>query len=101
MMQIPQFLVVILILLALVILYVTRPLFTARPENETPAPEDATTLQETEYQAILENIRELDFEFKLGKMSAQEHEEQRAALILEAAQTLSKIRSAEPPTPST
>ncbi len=101
MMQIPLFLTVILILLVLVVVYVTRPLFSTKPENETPAPEDATTLQETEYQAILETIRELDFEFKLGKMSAQEHEEQRAALIQEAAQTLSELRSGEPPTPST
>ena len=95
MMQIPLFLIVILILLALVGIYVTRPLFTTNPETEVLPLEDTTALKEAVYQSILERIRELDFDFKLGKLSTQEHEEQRAALVNEAADALRELRSGD------
>ena len=88
-------LIVTVILLALVVIYVTRPLFTSDLESETFPPEDTNTLKEVVYKSILERIRELDFEFKLGKLSAQEHEEQRAALVNEAADALRELRSGD------
>lgn len=90
----PLFVIIVtVILLALVIVYVTRPLFTAQPESEESTPNDTIQLKESSYQSILERIRELDFEFKLGKLSWQEHEEQRAALVQEAADALRELRS--------
>ena len=89
--------IVTLILLALVILYVTRPLFTAQLDTENTPPENTTLLLESAYQDILERIRELDFEYKMGKLSQQEHEEQRAALVQGAAETLRELRSGDSP----
>ena len=90
MMLIP--LIVTVILLALVVIYVTRPLFSNQPEEETAPGNDETALKQAAYQAILERIRELDFEFGLGKMNQQEHEEQRALLVQEAAEALRELK---------
>lgn len=86
-------LIVTVILLALVVIYVTHPLFTINPEAEVLPPEDTTAIKESVYQSILERIRELDFEFKLGKLSSQEHEGLRATLVNEAADALRELRS--------
>jgi len=86
-------LLITVILLVLVILYITRPLFTNQPDTQPLSTNDETALKQAAYQAILERIRELDFEFGLGKMNAQEHGEQRARLVQEAAEVLRELKS--------
>lgn len=95
MMLIP--IVITVILLALVFFYITRPLFTHQPiAGSTYAP-DVKALKQAAYQAILERIRELDFDFGLGKMSQQEHEEQRTLLLQEAAVALRELKMVDSP----
>ena len=79
-------LIFILIVLVLVIIFVTRPLFTTQEEVEQPALEEERTRQQAEYEAVLDHIRELDFDFNLGKLTQVEHEEQRSQLISQAAE---------------
>lgn len=77
--------IVIVIILALVIVYVTHPLFTLQDETIRGAPEDAAERTFAEYNAILERIRELDFDFNLGKMTVEEHNAQREEFLSQAA----------------
>ena len=88
-------LIVTVILLALVILYITRPLFTSKPETKPLAPDEPSAFNQAAYQSILERIRQLDAEFKLGNFSAQDHAVQRAALVNEAALTLRELKSTD------
>lgn len=90
-------LIIIAIILALVLLYGTRPLFTSRLETEEIPTENKTALKQAEYHALLERIRELDFDFNLGKLSPQEHEEQRAELMNQAAICLREIHAEDAP----
>lgn len=87
--------IVTVILLVLVIIYITRPLFTILPETKTAQTEDTTRVKESAYQGILEHIREVDFEYNLGKLSQQEHEEKRAALVREAANILRDMHTSD------
>lgn len=88
--------IVTVVLLALVVSYITRPLFTADPQADLFSADENTSIKEAAYQALLERIRELDIEFDLGKLNEQDHLEQRAALVREAAETLRDLRMKEP-----
>lgn len=85
-------LVFILIALVLVIIFVTRPLFLNQVENERPVPRDDTDQKKAEYETVLEHIRELDFEFQLGKLTPAEHEEQRNLFLGQAAALRSELQ---------
>jgi len=78
-------LLIILLLLALVILYVTHPLFVNRQETDVDFIVEERIEKEEEYENLLERIRELDFDFSLGKLEAVEHEAQRSSLLQQAA----------------
>lgn len=90
-------LIIIIIILALVIIYVTRPLFSSQLETKEIPAENKTALKQAEYRVLLERIRELDFDFNLGKLSPQEHEEQREELMNQAAFCLREIQSEDSP----
>ncbi len=73
--------IIIVIVLALVIVYVTRPLFTMQDETAESIPDDSSVRTRAEYNAVLERIRELDFDFNLGKLTAEEHNTQREEFL--------------------
>lgn len=89
-------LVFIVISLALVIFYVTRPLFLDQQADNMPV----NSHGQEEYASLLEQIRELDFDFNLGKMTADEHTEQRNDLLKLAAAARNKMQTIENTPPS-
>jgi len=76
-------LIAILIILVIVIIFVTRPLFKANSKGEFPPPQGETS--QVEYHEILSRIRELDFEYSLGKISVEDYQMQRDGLKNQAA----------------
>jgi len=89
--------IIILLLLALVIIYVTHPLFVNKPETEAGFVAEDVVQKQEEYEVLLDRIRELDFDFSLGKLEPAEHEAQRAAFLQQAAALRSELAS-EPST---
>ena len=90
-------LIILLLLLVLVIIYVTHPLFVNKPETEAGFVAEDVVQKQEEYEVLLDRIRELDFDFSLGKLEPAEHEAQRAALLQQAAALRSELAS-EPST---
>ncbi len=90
-------LIFILIVLVLVIIFVTRPLFTTREEVEPASLQEERMRQQAEYEAVLDHIRELDFDFNLGKLTPLEHEEQRSQLIGRAAELRRELQPENTP----
>lgn len=88
---------IILIILVLVIIFVTRPLFLAQPETEQPVPQDENARKQAEYEAVLGHIRELDFDFNLGKLTPEEHEEQRSQFLSQAADLRRELQASNTP----
>ncbi|HOV06955.1 MAG TPA: hypothetical protein PLV27_06815 [Anaerolineaceae bacterium] len=86
-------LIILLLLLALVIIYVTHPLFVNKPETEAGFVAEDVVQKQEEYEGLLDRIRELDFDFSLGKLEPVEHEAQRAALLQQAAALRSELAS--------
>jgi len=90
-------LIFILIVLVLVIIFVTRPLFTTQEEIEQPLLQEERARQQAEYESVLDHIRELDFDFNLGKLTPLEHEEQRGQLIVRAAELRRQLQPENTP----
>jgi len=88
--------IIVLAVLVGVVLFITRPFFT---NDEDSAVEAAPALvtDEDEYQNTLKRIRELDFDFQLGKVSEEDHTALREELKLEAAERLKRMHAAETP----
>jgi len=82
----------ILLGLALLIgvgLFVTRPVFVHDPHRQRRISQrKALTLQK---EAILTEIRALDFDFETGKVVEDEYQQQREAFVAEAAELLKRI----------
>jgi len=81
-------------LLLIVALYVGRPFlqgYTAG--SETMSEREALQAQK---EGLLEQIRVLDFEYETGKIPDEEHAEQRAILLQEAAATLRALDNLTP-----
>ncbi|MBP9676028.1 MAG: hypothetical protein KBD67_04745 [Anaerolineaceae bacterium] len=89
-------LIISLILLVIVIIYITRPLFTSSPETFTE--ETSLHTMENEYRATLALIRELDIEIKQGGTKTQDLSEQRTMLVQKAAEILREIKQIDAPT---
>jgi rRNA maturation endonuclease Nob1 len=77
-----------LALLLLLFLFLVRPFMKAPPEVEAVTKRQEL---ETRKDAVLEAIRALDFDHDTGKMPDQEYEQQRSALMAEAAVTLKAL----------
>ena len=90
-------LIFILIILVLVIIFVTRPLFLTQAETDQPVPQDANARKQAEYEAVLGHIRELDFDFNLGKLTPGEHEEQRSQFLSQAAELRRELQTENTP----
>lgn len=79
-------LIMLLVILVIVIIFVTLPLFKSNTEVESTTPEGTTS--QIEYEEILSRIRELDFEYNLGKITSEDYQTQRNDLKTQAASLL-------------
>ena len=77
-----------LALLAAVGLFVTRPLFSRDPRRRGMSEYKALSIEK---EAILVEIRTLDFDFETGKVDRADYEQQREAYVTEAAELLMRI----------
>lgn len=77
--------VIIVLILTLVIIYVTRPLFTMQDEETSPTVGSTSERLLAEYNAVLERISELDFDFNLGKLTRDDYDSQRDEFLAQAA----------------
>lgn len=87
--------IIIVLILALVIVYVTRPLFTMQDEETTRAAGSDVERVRAEYKAVLERISELDFEFNLGKLTRDEYDSQREDFLSQASSLRRKLNTDE------
>lgn len=60
------------------------------PRNSPDAPQPWDALQ-TSYEQAVGTVRDLDFDFQTGKLAAEAHRQQRAALMVTAADLLRQI----------
>lgn len=72
----------------LLLAYVTRPLFARETASALPAQEDHDWQKET----LMEAVRDLEYDFRLGKVSQQDYREQQQWLALEAARVQASAR---------
>jgi NADH pyrophosphatase NudC (nudix superfamily) len=80
-------------LLILVVLYIAQPLFlnTGAPQPRRRMLPDKRQELLVHKEALLEQIRTLDFDYDTGKIPAETHAAQRAALVAEASETLKQL----------
>jgi hypothetical protein len=78
-----------LALLLLVGAYVARPLFEAAPAEPVPAEAHADLIAERE--AVLSALADLEFDHRTGKISAEDYQAQRAALVSQGAAILRRL----------
>lgn len=78
-------LVIILLILVIVIVVVTRPLFKSSTEDDLQIAAAEHPAVKAEYDEILTRIRELDFEYKLGKIPVEDYDTLRNELKAQAA----------------
>ncbi len=80
-------------LLVLVALYIAQPLIvtTGAPQPRRRLLPDKRQELMVHKEALLEEIRTLDFDFETGKIPAEAHAAQRAELVTEAAETLKQL----------
>lgn len=83
-----------LALLFVIALYVSRPFLQSRLHHEEAMTDHQALLAQKE--ALLEQIRLLDFEYETGKMPEQEHQRQRAQLVQQAAAVLKQLDALVP-----
>jgi C4-dicarboxylate-specific signal transduction histidine kinase len=89
-------LLLILAVLVLVGLFISRPFFTLQPTaDEGTVEEDEQESQHSalmaEHERTLNALQELDFDFALGKIPAEDYPDQRALLLLTGAQVLRQL----------
>ncbi|MGD2077375.1 MAG: zinc ribbon domain-containing protein [Chloroflexota bacterium] len=70
-------------------LFVTRPIFTRDPHRKRRMSERKALLLQKE--AVLTEIRALDFDYETGKVSDEEYQQQREAYLEDAAELLKHI----------
>ena len=85
---------IILALLVLVVLFVGRPLFekqTSPASEQAEKQEHDLSAQLAERDRILNALRELDFDYALGKIPPEDYPAQRAQLVQEGVDVLRKL----------
>jgi hypothetical protein len=92
-----------MVLSAAVVLVVGTLLFTlfvrSQDVPETPAVSPTAHLEERKAQ-IYENLRDLQFEFRLGKLSDADYQKTKIDLQRELAKVLAEIDAVQPPVPA-
>jgi rubrerythrin len=87
-------LILLVIVIALIVLFVTRPL-TSRRRPVVEGSQDLSTLL-AEHDRVLNSLKELDFDNSLGKIPAELYPDQRANLVQQGAELLRKIDQLAP-----
>jgi hypothetical protein len=87
----------LLIVLALIVLFVTRPLVERRRVRATETSQELSFLL-AERERLLTALQELDFDQTLGKIPAEDYAAQRASLLHKGAEVLRQLDSLAPGT---
>ena len=87
--------IIIVIILAMVIIYVTLPLFTSQDEVIDISTVTNSERLITAYNSVLDQIRELDFDYNLGKLTPEEHNAQREEYLSRAAELRRQMQMEE------
>ncbi len=82
----------LLALLLAVSLYLVTPLMNSRSRRAVEETSEASSLL-AERERLLNALQELDFDFQLGKIPAEDYPEQRAELLRKGADVLRKLDS--------
>jgi rubrerythrin len=85
----------ILAVLVAVSIYLYAPLQNRSRRLKTDVGHDVSALQ-AERDRVINSLQELDFDFKLGKIPAEDYPEQRAALLQKGADILRKLDELAP-----
>lgn len=78
-------LIIVLVILVIVIIVITRPFFRNEPVQDQEKNTEVAPADRSEYNEILSRIRDLDFEFKLGKIPVEDYNALREELKSHAA----------------
>lgn len=89
--------VVVVAILVAVIFFITRPFFTNEDDMDATVKTPELFSDEEEYQNTLNRIRELDFDFKLGKVTPDDYAALREELNQQAAECLKRLKSVDKP----
>ena len=91
----------ILMLIALLLgvgLYLAAPLFDNRARRTSASTQEASSLM-AERDRVINALRELDFDFRLGKIPEEDYPTQRTDLLQKGADVLKKLDALTPPSP--
>jgi hypothetical protein len=86
----PVSLFLLLILLALIVVFVTRPFFKRRRVQAVETDQEMSSLL-AERERLLTALQELDFDQSLGKIPAEDYPTQRALLLQKGAEVLRRL----------
>ncbi len=93
----PAAIFLLLIVLAFVVLFVTRPFFERRRARAAGSGHELSSLL-AERERLLTALQELDFDQSLGKIPAEDYPAQRAALLQRGAEVLRQLDVLTPST---
>jgi hypothetical protein len=85
----------LLIVLALIVLFVTRPFFERRRARPAQDSQELSSLL-AERERVLTALQELDFDQGLGKIPAEDYPAQRTALLQKGAEVLRQLDALAP-----
>jgi hypothetical protein len=91
----PFAIILLLIVLALIILFVTRPLFERRRARTLGSSHELSSLM-AERERLLTALQELDFDQTLGKIPTEDYPAQRAALLQKGVEVLRQLDALTP-----
>lgn len=83
-------------LLILVLLFVAKPFIQPPPTPHAPTTREQLTAQK---EALLAQIRALDFDAETGKLTPADHTAERELLLQQATTILKQLDALDPPTP--
>jgi hypothetical protein len=91
----PAAIFLLLILLAIIVIFVTRPFFKRQQTRPDEGNSELSSLL-AERERLLTALQELDFDQSLGKIPAEDYPPQRAALLKKGAEVLRKLDAIKP-----
>ena len=91
----PAAIFLLLILMAIIVIFVSRPFFKRRQVKADDGNHQLSTLL-AERERLLSALQELDFDHTLGKIPAEDYPTQRAALLKEGADVLRQLDAITP-----
>jgi rubrerythrin len=91
----PAAIILLLIVLAIIILFVTRPFFELRRVHAAESSHELSSLL-AERERLLTALQELDFDQTLGKIPVEEYPAQRAELLQKGAEVLRQLDALTP-----